>query len=245
MNEGGGMLLNNACGGSVPLVGNQVTAWNGGPYGCVVTPSSEAFVAVADNTPLDITGSQITLGVYVYPTALATYKTLIAKVNSVSARQYGLYLVQSDATKLYLNLNGVTTFGSGGAPVTISPIVTLNAWNHIVVTYDGANARSYINGKLANTTACTGNITHSTGSMMLCGENNGNSFNLTGSMDRAFVYNRTLSAAEIAADYANPFAMFAPANDRRWMMGIAAAPSSGGYNGGGIGISPRGMGIGI
>lgn len=86
---------------------------------------------------------------------------------------------------------------SGAAGVTL----TDNVWHYIGVTFDGTNLRTYVDGRLDNT---SGTLTYST-----TGQNNfigksshtGNENYTNGSMGMVHVYNRALSGAEVLQNY--------------------------------------------
>lgn len=87
--------------------------------------------------------------------------------------------------------------------------VTLNTWQHIVVTWDGSSAQTgvhlYINGietSYTNNTDGAGNRVTDAGNNLVIG-NNATNFNRTfdGNIDDVRVYNRVLSAQEITRLY--------------------------------------------
>ena len=77
-------------------------------------------------------------------------------------------------------------------------------WSHLAVTYDGANLRFYVNGTQASTQARTGSIATSTGPLRIGGNASWASEFLTGRIDEVRVYNRALTAAQIATDMTAP-----------------------------------------
>ncbi len=87
----------------------------------------------------------------------------------------------------------------GGGPVP------LNTWTHVAVTYDGATARTYINGVPARTlTGLSGDITGETGPLKIGSRSEdvlsrvpNDRFN--GRLDEVSLYNRALTADEILA----------------------------------------------
>ncbi|PIR97688.1 MAG: hypothetical protein COT91_00195 [Candidatus Doudnabacteria bacterium CG10_big_fil_rev_8_21_14_0_10_41_10] len=79
--------------------------------------------------------------------------------------------------------------------------ITLNNWNHIAMTYDGTDVRTYVNGQAGSVTTVALN-TGSTCSTM--GENCSNGANrFGGSLDELRVTDSTLSADWIATEYQN------------------------------------------
>ena len=86
---------------------------------------------------------------------------------------------------------------SGGA------VLPLNTWTHLATTYDGANIRVYRNGALVATLASTGPFDQSNSPLRLGGNSTWSEW-WQGRIDEVRVYNRALSAAEIAIDRDTP-----------------------------------------
>lgn len=109
---------------------------------------------------------------------------------------------------LFSNAAGTATFGvraPGGVQHGASGCAaafTLNTWHHLVGTYDGATVRVFLNGTQCATTSALANQTLFTGGTIRFGEVG------TGSashrLDEVKIFNRALSAAEIAAMHARP-----------------------------------------
>ena len=75
----------------------------------------------------------------------------------------------------------------------------LNSWHHFAGTYDNQNVTLYIDGKFANTTSRGGDINDIRGGSVFAGRGMPALFN--GSMDEIKIWNRSLTAAEIANEY--------------------------------------------
>jgi hypothetical protein len=71
------------------------------------------------------------------------------------------------------------------------------------VTYDGANLRFYLNGTLVAIQAITGAMVTSANGLSLGGNTVWNEY-FAGRIDDIRIYNRALSAAEIATDRDTP-----------------------------------------
>ena len=100
-----------------------------------------------------------------------------------------------------------------------NPILS-NAWNHLALTYDGQDLKVYCNGALQNSkavnhrlgvgtpTSDVGGRQRSTGSGVLrIGKRDDNSVAFNGILDEIRIYDRALSAEEIATQYAHPSAL--------------------------------------
>lgn len=161
------------------------------------------WVTVTDitNSPLDLTNG-MTIEAWVNPADLNDSRTIMMKERGTSL-SYMLY-ANDDVAPTAPTANIFT----GGAirevrPVPDAPLPLIN-WTHIATTYDGANQRLYINGVLVGSRAQTGSIAVGNGPLRIGGNNvfGGEFFN--GLIDEVRVYNRALSAAEIAADMLRP-----------------------------------------
>jgi hypothetical protein len=82
--------------------------------------------------------------------------------------------------------------------------VTFSGWMHFVAVYDTSNIYLYINGSLHGTIASSGSINASTGNCMI-GNQPANNRNLEGQEQNVRIYNRALSATEVATLYNRPW----------------------------------------
>ncbi len=84
---------------------------------------------------------------------------------------------------------------------TQNSLVTAGEWYYIVFTYDGQERKLYINGELKESKADTGTIDN--GGNLTIGNRAGHSEPMDGQVDDIKIYNRVLSADEIAQNYVN------------------------------------------
>jgi hypothetical protein len=90
------------------------------------------------------------------------------------------------------------TIGGNYSNWNVSFIPVVGTWYHLTYSYDGSNQKFFLNGELKNTNSRTGSLL-SSAKLYLGAYPSGNSF--TGSIDDVRVYNRALSAEEIAFLY--------------------------------------------
>jgi hypothetical protein len=76
-------------------------------------------------------------------------------------------------------------------------------WTHLVVTYDGAQLKLYVDGALVGTTAQTGAIVASDGKLTIGGNTFWGEY-FTGLIDDVRIYNRPLSITEIQTNMGSP-----------------------------------------
>jgi Concanavalin A-like lectin/glucanases superfamily len=98
---------------------------------------------------------------------------------------------------------------AGDKTVAGTAMLATGVWTHIAATYDGANLRFYVNGALVATKAQTGAMAPSTGPLWI-GNNTVYNEPYSGLIDEVRVYNRALSATEIATDRDTPIGGAAP-----------------------------------
>jgi hypothetical protein len=149
------------------------------------------WVAVPDAAALDLTAG-LTLEAWVNPTNVGYYRTIIAKTTNGLPVNY------------YLSLsNGTLTFGFfNGAwrehRASVGP--ALNVWSHVAATFnDAANqVVLYLNGTAVLTSAETTSLTVNADQLRIGIGFPDEAF--AGRIDEVRVYNRALTAAEVAAD---------------------------------------------
>lgn len=89
--------------------------------------------------------------------------------------------------------------------VTSSTALTPNAWHHVVVTQDGSGARIYVDGVDAG--ASGSNAAAWTGHLGIEGAwlGRGHCYGLSGALDEVRIYDRSLSADEVARHHSGDF----------------------------------------
>src|ERR1043165_2697351 len=160
----------------------------------------------------------ITMQAWIYPTSWPTanssFRTIIGKwaIGGSTDNSFILFLARTNTGQLIINGD----IAIGGATYVVSPlatpIITLNAWNHVAVTWQSGDAlRMYVNGALVaigNTASgMLGNLANRAvqmGTSSLTGEEG-----FKGYIDEVQVYDVALSQSEIAA-YMNNVAYGAP-----------------------------------
>jgi len=75
-----------------------------------------------------------------------------------------------------------------------------NEWVHVIVTYNGAQAKLYFNGEEEDTKAATENVTHS-GQDLWIGKVYGRTYQLNGRIDEVAIYQKALTATEVKEHY--------------------------------------------
>jgi hypothetical protein len=161
-----------------------------------------------DGTDDDITSSNVsafptganprTISFWVYPTA-TTLKSMFGYGSSNNLQMFDILLYNGI---IGVHWNGNTVDGQFS-----HMNYTLNAWNHVVFTYDGTVLRAYMNGVLRDSVTVALN-TVSSGTFKI-GNGIYNNYNyFGGKMDDIRVYNYTMSAAQVRRLYNNDQSVF-------------------------------------
>ncbi|NQU41616.1 MAG: DUF2341 domain-containing protein [Lentisphaerae bacterium] len=103
------------------------------------------YVSVPNQAALDITGTQLTLSMWIRPTSTAN-KGIIMKGSTTSSQ--GVYHMSINAGYAQMRLNGSTSEGAGQATTPGGEILA-NNWYYLAATYDGAKQKIYRNGALS------------------------------------------------------------------------------------------------
>lgn len=172
------------------------------------------WITVTDTTAskIDLTNG-LTVEAWVKPTAMAGWETVVMKERGAFGTgflSYALYAHDGApqagtfaGPAAYLRMAPATSTTDQGVREASHTALPLNAWTHIATTYDGAAMRFYINGQLVATRAQTGNIAVGNQPLRIGGNNVSGEF-FKGFIDEVRIYNRPLSASEIAADMTTP-----------------------------------------
>jgi len=117
----------------------------------------------------------------------------------MASRQYPtgwvLYLVPDGTWEFWVN--------SGAAMITISSNpATLNAWQHLVGTFDGTTATLYVNGVAAGSAAVTSSYQPQTGTVLEIAQGEpGDNFYFAGQLEEAALYGAALSPTQVQRHY--------------------------------------------
>jgi hypothetical protein len=183
-------------------------AWTSGRAAGALEIGHAGWVGVVPSPSIDAITNQITVSAWVYwegtITTADTWGTALS-------RQLGTGINQH--YHLSLHMDGKPSFWLTTAPtppatadtvllVEAATAVPKTTWVHLAGTYDGAEARLYVDGTLAASTPITGNFHPDTTPVILGGNGNDASGVPTelfpGRVDELMLYARALSEAEIA-----------------------------------------------
>jgi Concanavalin A-like lectin/glucanases superfamily len=98
------------------------------------------------------------------------------------------------------------TFGTALDYFSSTTALTVNAWSHLALTWDGTIMRLYVNGTQVATRSRTGTLqgTSAGAGTVRIGNNVPYGERFIGQIDEVRIYNRALSAAEVTTDMNAP-----------------------------------------
>jgi prepilin-type N-terminal cleavage/methylation domain-containing protein len=203
MDEGSGSSTIDASGNGNGGTWNGTTT-NGSYYtGGKVGPSAGVFngsndyVNVPDNASLDFSGTQpFTISAWVYQAVTTSYAPVITKGNSGGSPYNYALITNSTNPQARFNIYN----GSAHGP-NASGMETLNAWHLWTGTFDGATMTLYVDGVLSGTPLNISSTLPISNTNALQMGRNASAQAWNGDIDDVRIYNRALSAAEIAALY--------------------------------------------
>jgi len=170
----------------------NVGTLTGGAYigenGEIVFDGVDDYVDCGNDSSLDVT-SEITVSAWVKYDSFSTTPHVVGKLSTGPTNGY----------MLWTTTGGVATFSIAATTESTATSSALNTgtWYHLAGTYDGANVKLYVDGSLVDTTARAGAIGVASNNCRV-GEATHTSVPLDGSVRHPQIFNRALTAAEVA-----------------------------------------------
>jgi len=168
-----------------------------GKQASIVFDGTNDYVVVPESSSVDITTNTITFGGWCYPTISNLYQHIVVNTGGGELNiQYCMWLSQFGTSQIYRNLNGVVSQNN----VSISTPWQVNAWNYIILVYNGSTIKIYLNGAQVSNENASGNIAQTNSNVYIGGESSQNYF-FNGRISDIQIYNRALSAAEVQQNF--------------------------------------------
>ncbi|MHC4496048.1 MAG: LamG domain-containing protein, partial [Planctomycetota bacterium] len=150
---------------------------------------SSDYLAAPDSESLDINGDQLSIAAWINGEDWPGANHAVRKIADTGTGAIYMIRVQPDTVRVYLNTPAGDTIVQG------TTILATNEWIHIALTYDGAEARIYVNGQLDASMSVSGEITQSNNELRIGrGEPAGY---FMGMIDDVRVYNHALTEDEL------------------------------------------------
>jgi hypothetical protein len=168
--------------------------WNDGSSGkfngSLGFDGTDDIVNISDNDELDLT-EQFTFAAWVYRTSNNGEMVLMQKGTTDDCQNYGIVI---DASNQVTPLSSNScSWGNAGS----QSIIPQNTWTHVAVSFDGTNARTYINGLLTDTVAFSMGDVNS-GDLVIGGRTGAPSSDwFTGNLDDVRLYNYAVPQSKI------------------------------------------------
>ena len=174
---------------------------------------STGFIKVS-NFLLRSGGTGVTMAIWAYSTDFAQNMMLIEK--TLVNASYEMFCTDPSGSSLFY-LRG------GSATSLATPLPSNSAWHHFLCTIDGSgNGTIYIDGEAKNAGGISAPVDPAGDLYIGCYDATGYLFN--GLLDMPAVWNRALSAAEVARLYADPYGLIEKPSARLVVaVGAAAA----------------------
>ncbi|MCX6822567.1 MAG: leucine-rich repeat protein, partial [candidate division SR1 bacterium] len=176
------------------IVGYGGVNWtgNGRRNGAYAFNGTNGYFEIADNSGINIAGSNITMSVWIKINKCPTAANLIFEKEA----QYTLNLYNG-CTISYADSSNRSYVNFGYKDIGI----TTGAWNYIVVTKDSSNFVSLYRNGIYQTGKTFGGAISQTSNNLLIGNYLFSTAYFSGLIDEPRIYNRTLSSGEIARQY--------------------------------------------
>ncbi|MFA5992189.1 MAG: LamG-like jellyroll fold domain-containing protein [Candidatus Pacearchaeota archaeon] len=153
------------------------------------------YVSIPNSQSINITGTAITVSLWVKWKKIDSFAGLFGKTTSSSWNDgYGMYSHADDGKIYFWVANyGTNVAYKGGHAAD-------NSWHHIAGTYNGSDVRIFVDGAEGTKDTYSGSITATTAPLQL-GRLVSDAYNFNGSIDELAIWNRSLSQAEILQIY--------------------------------------------
>lgn len=170
-----------------------------GRFGAGALRTANVRLRTLVNSSFSTTAATISL--FVRPTGPGQYNPRLVAIGpgGSSSQFYGLYLegATSNARRVLSLQDGNGSYPPSPSAAGAVP-TSSSTWTHVALVHTGSEARIYINGNLSNTTSNRRALgTFATAMLSVAGSDNGLDL-FTGDLDEIKIYNRALTAAEIA-----------------------------------------------
>jgi len=196
LNEGTGTVIRDSSG-----YGNN-GAWNGtasGASGYYSAGHNQQWAGYFDGStdfdfmgaPSVVSSTALTLSAWINLSSLNIQQDVLSRYTTSSSDM--LEISSTNGIRVDFILSG------GAANFTYTTPLTAGVWHHLVATYNGAIVALYVDGQLAQTLPGSGSFVN-TQSWYMGQLGNGLRF-FHGSIQDVRIYNRALSAAEVAQMY--------------------------------------------
>lgn len=196
LDEGSGTTaLDSSGNGNTGTLTNSPTWTTGRLGGGVSFDGSSKYITMGSSAVLS-PASELTLGVWVYPTSNNTYDPILVRWNGPADKRSYALDIYNGTLRFHLANDCLV-----GSIVTLTDVstITLNTWTYVSATFDGTTMKLYRNGDPVASAGSAG-ICVSNATTELGGDTISPGY-FRGSLDEARIYDRALSQKEIVDLY--------------------------------------------
>jgi len=194
-NEGSGNVAYDAVGDNDGTVIGATWTTSGVCGGALYFDGSYDYVIVPDDDTLDIT-DEITLEAWIKPEVTNIAYVLIKRSSAAGGVVYTLDIYPGKVRGFVVDPNGGNHGGIGTTTIKV------DEWQHIALTYDGTTVKIFYNGVKEASSAFSGTIATSTGSVEIGLYSGGAGPPMfKGYIDEPAIYDRGLTEGEIKERY--------------------------------------------
>ena len=171
-------------------IANGATFTPGGRFGGAMAFAGSGAVHILSSASLSLT-NRFTLAAWVSPASAGSWRSILTK-EVPGASAYALYAQDGNGRPAAYLRSAGTDYA-----VTGPGVLPAGQWTHLAATYDGATFRLFVNGVQAGAAAVKAAATVSALPLRIGASARGENFQ--GTLDEVRLYNRALTAAEVAA----------------------------------------------
>ena len=173
-------------------------AWVAGKYGNGLSlDGANDNLSIANSTSLDISGSALTLSMWINPATITGDSVVLGKFwNAGMTSPYYQYALELSGGRPHLYIGTAT----GLAGAVMDSALALNQWSHLAVVFNGTQAQFYVNGTLGRHQAAHRDPHRARPADCESAPMPIRWQFYRGALDNLRIYNRTLTALEIQSD---------------------------------------------
>ncbi|MFH1882841.1 MAG: LamG domain-containing protein [Planctomycetota bacterium] len=197
--------------------------WSSGKFGSAISlPGTDEYVNVPDKDILDMSAA-LSIVALINPTVVNSADSIVSKYDSLvlaNQRSWALTINNTGLLRFAGTDNG--TSANYWSVTTNNTVISANLWQTVAVVYSGANTNVdlHVNGvekaSSVDVKPVTSSLHIGTAPLDIGAAHSGTANYFPGKIGYVMIFNRALSASEIALLYREPFCMF----DRVWRPGL-------------------------
>ncbi len=198
--SGSGLTVNGLVSGIGGTLVNGV-GFTSSNYGSFIFDGNDDYI-ILNTQPIN--SSAFTLIAYVKFSSFTTHNSAARRLVAIDGTGY-----TGNTFSLYISGTGQIGYILGNGTSNIEdfsnnvnmPVLALNIWYHVCITFDGTRKKLYIGENLYATNTSSALFSNPSDNKLLIGSYNGIVGCLRGNISQVHVYNRALSQQEIIQNY--------------------------------------------